>query len=318
MSPRGYHLHFYYYHVDDTSVGGLWVLEGIIYTFITITWTIPLLVDYESSRVSSTLLLLSRGRYLCWWTMSPRGYHLHFYYYHVDDTSVGGLWVLEGIIYTFITITWTIPLLVDYESSRVSSTLLLLSRGRYLWWWTMSPRGYHLHFYYYHWDDTSVGGLLVLEGIIYTFITITWTIPLLVDYESSRVSSTLLLLSLGRYLWWWTMSPRGYHLHFYYYHWDDTSVGGLLVLEGIIYTFITITWTIPLLVDYESSRVSSTLLLLSLGRYLCWWTMSPRGYHLHFYYYHWDDTSVGGLLVLEGIIYTFITITGTIPLLVDY
>ena len=50
----------------------------------------------------------------------------------------------------------------------------------------------------------------------------------------------------------------------------------------------------------------STFVLLSLDRYLYWWTISPRGYH------HWVDTSTGGLLVPEGII------TGSIPLLVDY
>jgi hypothetical protein len=48
----------------------------------------------------------------------------------------------------------------------------------------------------YHWVDTSTGGLLVLEG----------SIPLLVDYY----------LSLGRYLYWWTII----------YHWVDTSDGG--------------------------------------------------------------------------------------------
>jgi hypothetical protein len=46
-----------------------------------------------------------------------------------------------------------------------------------------------------------------------------------------------------------------------------------------------------------------------------------------FYYYHWVDTSAGGLLVPEDIIRPvvnasalacFITITGSIPLLVDY
>jgi hypothetical protein len=46
-----------------------------------------------------------------------------------------------------------------------------------------------------------------------------------------------------------------------------------------------------------------------------------------FYYYHWVDTSTSGLLVLEDIIRPvvnasalacFITITGSIPLLVDY
>jgi hypothetical protein len=45
------------------------------------------------------------------------------------------------------------------------------------------------------------------------------------------------------------------------------------------------------------------------------------------YYYHWVDTSASGLLVLEDIIRPvvnasalacFITITGSIPLLVDY
>jgi hypothetical protein len=78
------------------------------------------------------------------------------------------------------------------------------------------------------------------------------------------------------------------------------------------------------------------VLLLSLGRYLCWWTISPRGHHPSssqyfgtgmLYYYHWVDTSAGGLLVPEDItrpvvnasaLACFITITGSIPLLVDY
>jgi hypothetical protein len=60
-------------------------------------------------------------------------------------------------------------------------------------------------------------------------------------------------LSLGRYLYWWTII----------YHWVDTSTGGLL----------SITASIPLLVDYY----------LSLGRYLYWWTII----------YHWVDTSTG-------------------------
>jgi hypothetical protein len=48
----------------------------------------------------------------------------------------------------------------------------------------------------------------------------------------------------------------------------------------------------------------STFLLLSLGWYLCWWTISPWGYHppSSQCYYHWVDTSAGGLLVPEGII----------------
>ena len=41
---------------------------------------------------------------------------------------------------------------------------------------------------------------------------------------------------------------------------------------------------------------------------------------LCFYYYHWVDTTADGLLVLEGIIHPVVgvSITGWIPLLVDY
>jgi hypothetical protein len=37
-------------------------------------------------------------------------------------------------------------------------------------------------------------------------------------------------------------------------------------------------------------------------------------------YYHWVDISAGGLLIPEGIIHPVVsvTITGSIPLLVDY
>jgi hypothetical protein len=62
--------------------------------------------------------------------------------------------------------------------------------------------------------------------------------------------------------------------------------------------------------------------LLSLGRYLCWWTISPRGYRppSNQCFYHWVDTSAGGLLVPEGSIHSVVSvsITGSIPLLVDY
>ena len=43
---------------------------------------------------------------------------------------------------------------------------------------------------------------------------------------------------------------------------------------------ITITESIPLLVDYEPLSVSSAQsVLISLSRYLCWWTISSQGYH---------------------------------------
>ena len=58
---------------------------------------------------------------------------------------------------------------------------------------------------------------------IYVFTTITGLIPLLMDYKYQI--STFLLLSLGWYLYWWTISIR--YLCFYYYHWVDTSTDGL-------------------------------------------------------------------------------------------
>ena len=49
-------------------------------------------------------------------------------------------------------------------------------------------------------------------------------------------------------------------------------------------------------------------------------TISPHGYlSSSQYFYHWVDTSAGGLLVLMGIYPVVSTsITGSIPLLVDY
>ena len=254
-------------------------------------------MDYQSSRVSYTQqsVFLSLGRYLYWWSISPRGYHTPSSqcFYHWVDTSTGGLLVLECIIHPVVSvsITGSIPLLVDYQSSSVSYTQqsVFLSLGRYLYWWTISPRVYHTPSSqcFYQWVDTSTGGLLVLEGIIHQVVSvsITGSIPLLVDYQSSRISYTQqsVFLSLGRYLYLWTISPRVYHTPSSqcFYHWVDTSTGGLLVLECIIHPVVSvsITRSIPLLVEYQSSRVSYTKqsVFLSLGRYLYWWTISPPG-----------------------------------------
>ena len=309
---------------------------------VSITRSIPLLVDYQSSRVSYTQqsVFLSLGRYLYWWTISPRVYHTSSSqcFYHWVDTSTGGLLVLESIIPPVVSVSITrfIPLLVDYQSSSVSYTQqsVFLSLGRYLYWWTISPRGYHTPSSqcFYHWVDTSTGGLLVRKGIIHPVISvsITGSIPLLVDYQSSRVSyiQQSVFLSLGRHFYWWTISPRRYHApnSQCFYHWVDTSTGGLLVLECIIHPVVSvsITGSIPLLVGYQSSRVSYTQqsVFLSLGRYLYWWTISPRGYHTPSSqcFYHLVYTSTGGLLVLEGIIHPVVSvsITRSISLLVDH
>ena len=292
IRPRVYHTPSSqcFYHWVNTSTGGLLVFECIMHPVfsVSITGSIPLLVDYQSSRVSYTQqsVFLSLGRYLYWWTISPRGYHTPSSqcFYHQIDTSTGGLLVLECIIHPVVSvsITGSIPLLVDYQSSRVSYTQqsVFLSLGRYLYWWTISPRGYHTPSSqcFYHQIDTSTGGLLVLECIIHQVVSvsITGSIPLLVDYQSSRVSYTKqsVFLSLGRYLYWWTISPRVYHTpsNQCFYHWVDTSTGGLLVLECIILPVVSvsITGSIPLLVDYQSSSVSYTQqsVFLSLCRYL--------------------------------------------------
>ena len=129
------------------------------------------------------------------------------------------------------------------------------------------------------------------------------------------------LLSIGRYHCWWTISlclyyypsvdgPLYYyplvdtwtislwtislHDYLYYYPSVDTTAGGLLV-----YVCIIIHRSIPLLVDYCIIIHWSMFVLLSIGRYHCWWTIS-------LYYYPSVDTTA------------CIIIHRSIPLLVDY
>jgi hypothetical protein len=84
-------------------------------------------------------------------------------------------------------------------------------------------------FYYYHCGDTYEGGVLVLEGIIPCFITITVEILMMAVYQSPRVLS----------------------LVFYYYHCGDTYDGGVFVPEGNIHLcFITITVEILMMGEY--------------------------------------------------------------------
>ena len=344
ISPRGSHppSSQYYYHQVDISAGERLIPEYTIHpvVIIIITRWIPLQVDDQSQRIPSIQqsVLLSLGGYLCWWTISPSGYHPpnSQYYYHQVDTSAGGLLVPEDTIHPVVSTTNTrqIPLLVDYQSQRIPSTQQSI---------------------YYHQVDTSAGGRLVPEDNIHSIVSITITrwIPLLVDNQSQRIPSTRqsVLQSLGGYLSWWTISPSGYHPPNSQYcnHWVYNSAGRRLVPEDTIHPIVSITITrwIPLLVDYQSQRIPSTqqsvyyhqvdtsaggrlisentihpvVSILSLGGYLCWWTISPRGYHppSSQYYYHQVDTSAGGLLVPEDTIQPVVSITITrwIPLLVD-
>jgi hypothetical protein len=108
----------------------------------------------------------------------------------------------------------------------------------------------------------------------------------------------LLLLSLGRYICWWTITSRVYHplsnqcfvltcfffkyLRFHYYHWVDTSNGGILVTECTILSGISVS-------------------------VLTWFIR-----YLRFHYYHWVDTSNGGLLVSDSIILPVVSVS-TLP-----
>jgi hypothetical protein len=61
--------------------------------------------------------------------------------------------------------------------------------------------------------------------------------------------STFFLPSLGRYLWWWTISPWGYNppSSQCFNHLVDTSAGGLLFSEGNIHPVVRVsalTWFI--------------------------------------------------------------------------
>ena len=241
------------------------------------------MVDYYSSKVSSTQqsVFLSLGRYLfSWLTIIPRGYDppsSQCFYHQVDTSYVGGLLVLVCIIHTVVSLylTRSIPLLlVEYYLSRVSSTQqsVFLLLGRYLFfWWNISPRGYippSSQCFYQQVGTCSVGRLLDFVGIIrpVVSISITKSIPLLlVDYQPSRVSSAQqsVFISLDRYLLcWWTIGPRRHHppsSQCFSHQVDTSSDGRLLVLEGIIrpVVSVSITESIPLMVDYQSSRVSS-------------------------------------------------------------
>ena len=360
IRPRGYHLsssQCFYHQVYTSSVGRLLDLEGIICPVVSVSITrsiLLLLVDYQTSRVSwaQQSVFLSLGLYLfCWQTIRPRGYHLsssQCFYHQVYTSSVGRLLDLEGIIcqVVSVSITRSIPLLlVDYQTSRVSSVQqsVFLSLGLYLFCWqTIRPRGYHLsssQCFYHCVDTSSVGRLLDPEGIICSVVSvsITRSIPLLlVDYQTSRVSSVqqLVFLSLGLYLFCWqTIRPRGYHpssSQCFYHCVYTSSVGRLLDLEGIIHPVVSVSITVSiplLLVDYQTSRVSSVQqsVFLSLGLYLfCWQTIRPRGYHpssSQCFYHQVYTSSVGRLLDLEGIIHPVVSvsITRSIPLLlVDY
>jgi hypothetical protein len=117
-------------------------------------------------------------------------------------------------------------------------------------------------------------------------------------------------------LCWRTISTRGYHppsIQCWHGYCVDTSAGELLVPGDIIHTVCNtamVIVSIPLLGDNYYPGVSSTqysVLAWLLCRYLCWRTISTRGYHppsIQYWHGYCVDTSAGGLLVPGDIIHT--------------
>ena len=287
ISTLGYHplsIQSWHGYCVDTSAGGLLVPGGIIHSVFSpgmVIVSIHLLEDYQYP-----------------------GYHppsIQYWHGYCVDTSHGGLLVPEGIIHPVFStgmVIVSITLLGDYQYPGVSSTqysVLAWLLCRYLCWGTISTRGYHppsIQYWHGYFVDTSPGGLLVPGGIIHPVFStgmVIVSIPLLGDYQYPGVSSTqysVLAWLLCRYLYWGTISTRGYHspsIQYWHGYCVDTSAGGLLVPGGIIHPVFStgmVIVSIPLLGDYQYPGVSSTqfsVLAWLLCRYLCQGTISTRG-----------------------------------------
>ena len=125
-------------------------------------------------------LLVPEG-IICWWTKSPRGYHLPS----------------SQCFYHCVYLAWWTISLRGYHMPSSQCFYHCV----YLYWWTISPRGYHLPSSYVFITITA-GGLLVPEGIISQVVsvsTLTWfiryisywkfTVPKLCNYYQSEGSS---------------------------------------------------------------------------------------------------------------------------------
>jgi hypothetical protein len=108
-----------------------------------------------------------------------------------------------------------------------------------------------------------------------------------------RQLGTDMVYSLGRYLYWWSISPKLSVLT-WFIHLVVISTGGLLV-PSCLSCHGLFTWSSPLLVVYYSP-VFCTDMLYSLGCYLYWWSISPQLSVLT-WFIHLFVTSTGGLLV---------------------
>ena len=137
-------------------------------------------------------------------------------------------------------------------------------------------------FYYYHWVDTTAGGLLVPEGIIRPVVSASALTTI-----SKIHSITNLQLINFKILW---------KLRFQL---PQCKVDLSWILAVLFRTLSIIVLTIYL----------NCLAFQRLGHERIWWRLIQKSasYAVKlvstlFYYYHWVDTTAGGLLVPEGII----------------
>jgi hypothetical protein len=67
----------------------------------------------------------------------------------------------------------------------------------------------------------------------------------------------------------------------------------------------------------EEETYDIYVLLQSLGRYLCWWTICLRGYHppSSQCFYHWVDTTASVLLIQKGIICPTVSVSSIDPMI---
>jgi hypothetical protein len=95
--------------------------------------------------------------------------------------------------------------------------------------------------WFIHLVVTSTGDLLV-PSCLYWHGLFTWSLSLLVVYYSP-VFCTDMVYSLGRYFYWWSISPQLSVLT-WFIHLDVTSAGGLL-FPSMLYRHGLFTWSLP-------------------------------------------------------------------------
>jgi hypothetical protein len=187
---------------------------------------------------------------------------------------------------------------------------MVYSLGRYLYWRTINHQLSVLT-WFIHLVFTSTSDLLI-PSCLYCHGLFTWSLPLLLVYLSPVVCTDM-VYSLGRSLYWLSIIPQLSVLT-WFIHLVVTSTDGLLV-PSCLYWHGLFTWLLPLLVVY-SSPVFCTDMIYSLGRYLCWWSISPQ-LSVLIWFIHLVVSSTGGLLVPSSL-YWHGLFTWSLPLLVVY